>query len=105
MRTCSACAHAPLSDQRETLVGLPVDAAEPVFCPHIKQVYGSVGFVFWWLVWQFCRQHSTLLFNGPRKWEVCWDCKGTDRVREASAWLSGVGPLSEMRYKALPGIV
>ena len=45
-RACSACAHAPLSDQRETLVGLPIDAAEPVFCPHIKQVYGSAGLCF-----------------------------------------------------------
>ena len=45
-RACSACAHAPLSDQRETLVGLPIDAAEPVVCPHIKQVYGSVGLCF-----------------------------------------------------------
>ena len=46
VRTCSAYAHAPLSDQRETLVGLPIDAAEPVFYPHIKQVYGSIGLCF-----------------------------------------------------------
>ena len=46
VRTCSACAHTSLSNQRETLLGLPIDAAEPVFYPHIKQVYGSVGLCF-----------------------------------------------------------
>lgn len=49
---------------------------------------------------------TELLRMGPGKWETSWHGEGTEIVREASAWLSAVGPVLEMRnMKSLLGII